>query len=291
MLTDVLGSGPAATVTALIPDLHCFCNRGAKDVIPLWRDSSASIPNITSGLLSTIGMGGEGIVPPALFAYCYALLSAPSYVEEFWEELTNPGPRIPITKDRNLFDKVVRHGENLIALHTFGDRVYGQPFNLSPGSAKCAVGTPGTVADYPESFSYDSANCRLRIGGGLFENVCPEVWNFSVSGFSVLQSWIAYRLKRRAGRRSSPRDNLRPEGWGFDDDLLTLLWTLESTIKLRSDSDGLLKAVLQSELWEAAELPKPAERERKPLATDEDGDAEEEPAQMGLYAEFECEDA
>jgi hypothetical protein len=50
LLTDVLGEGPAAVATAFIPDLHHFRNRGAKDVIPLWRDFEATEPNVTAGV-------------------------------------------------------------------------------------------------------------------------------------------------------------------------------------------------------------------------------------------------
>lgn len=35
LLTDQIGDGPTATVSAAIPDLHYFRGRGGKDVIPL----------------------------------------------------------------------------------------------------------------------------------------------------------------------------------------------------------------------------------------------------------------
>ena len=43
LLTGVLGLGPAATVSAQIPDLHHFRGSfGGKGVIPLWRDADAT---------------------------------------------------------------------------------------------------------------------------------------------------------------------------------------------------------------------------------------------------------
>jgi hypothetical protein len=36
------------------------------------------------------------------------------YVKTFWEELTTPGPRIPITKNRTLFQKMAAMGKQLI---------------------------------------------------------------------------------------------------------------------------------------------------------------------------------
>ena len=55
LLTGVLGLGPAAMMTADVPDLHHFRGSfGGKDVIPLWRNSAADEPNITEGLLNVI---------------------------------------------------------------------------------------------------------------------------------------------------------------------------------------------------------------------------------------------
>ena len=70
------------------------------------------------------------------------------------------------------------------------------------------------------------------MGEGVFNNVRPEVWNFSVSGLQVVKSWLAYRMKDRGGKKSSPLDEIRPETWTFDNELLDLLWVLDNTIDL-----------------------------------------------------------
>ena len=47
LLTEILGDGPAAVVTAYIPDLHHFRGSyGGKHVIPLWRDAAATQPSM-----------------------------------------------------------------------------------------------------------------------------------------------------------------------------------------------------------------------------------------------------
>jgi len=84
MLTGQIGSGPALTVSSDIPDLHYFRgNFGGKDIIPIWRDAAATVPNVTAGLAAKLGRR-LGIPPPPvtdLAAYCYALLSASAYQE------------------------------------------------------------------------------------------------------------------------------------------------------------------------------------------------------------------
>ena len=49
MFTDVLGVGPAAMVASAVPDRHHLSGRGGKDVIPLYRDSDATVTNVNRG--------------------------------------------------------------------------------------------------------------------------------------------------------------------------------------------------------------------------------------------------
>jgi predicted helicase len=123
-LTGVLGLGPAAIITSEVPDMDHFRGSfGGKHVIPLWRDAEATQPNITAGLLDMLSKTFEQeVTAEDLFAYAYGILSSPSYVEKFSEELTIPGPRLPITKDANLFNDVANLGSELIYLHTYGEK-------------------------------------------------------------------------------------------------------------------------------------------------------------------------
>ena len=267
LLTGVLGLGPAAMAAAHIPDLHHFCNRGGKDVIPLWRDADASEPNVADGLLAQLGetlgfeVGAEG-----LFAYCYALLASPDYVEEFSEELTIPGPRIPLTKDPAIFRQGAALGKDLIRLHTYGERFAesGRQASLQ-GFARCTQQVGETETDYPLDFEYNEARQTLRVGAGKFGPVRPEVWEFSVSGFQVVKSWLGYRIRDGSGRRSSPLDDIRPTRWTaqFTHELLQLLWVLEATVERQPALAELLEEVVAGECFGADELPEPEAWERE----------------------------
>ena len=267
LLTTVLGSGPAAAASANVPDLHHFCNRGAKDAIPLWRDADATAPNVTDSLLTQLKQElGCEVRPEDLFAYCYALLASPDYVERFSEELTIPGPRVPLTKDPALFRQGAALGADLIRLHTYGERFTdaGDGTKSLQGSARCTRSVGETEDDYPEDFEYVEARQTLRVGAGKFGPVQPEVWAFSVSGFQVVRSWLAYRKRDGAGRRSSPLDEIRPTRWPaqFTRELLELLWVLEGTVERWPKLAELLEAVVAGTCFGAEELPEPAAWER-----------------------------
>lgn len=264
-LTAILGSGPAATITRLVPDMdHFRGSYGAKHVIPLWRDDEAKVPNVTDGLLSLIG----NVAPEDLLAYCYALLSAPDYTSRFADELDVPGPRLPITRDRELFDRGVSLGRELTWLHTFGERFVpsGHAAGVIPkGRAKAVEPVPQTPDRYPELHRYDEETETLHVGEGTFAPVSKAVRGFSISGLDVIGSWLDYRMKDGAGRRSSDLDMIRPTTWPaeFTEELLRVIWILERTVELGPELDGILEEIVAGPVFLAEDLPKPTEAERQ----------------------------
>jgi hypothetical protein len=286
MLVDVLGVGPTATATAHLPDLHHFCGRGGKDVIPLWRDAAATQPNLPAGLLAALRQAfGREVTAEDFFAYAYALLSTPAYVEKFSEELCIPGPRLPVTKDAALFARAVELGRQLIWLHTYGERFVPprrRRGEIPQGRVRCRQGIPTTAAGYPETFSHDSTPQTLRVGDGVFSPVSDAVFNFSVSGLKVVESWLAYRMKAGAGRSSSPLDEIRPEQWtaAMTQELLELLWVLEATVEMQPDLKTVFDAVLAGPTFRASDLPLPTAAEHQPP-----GEPEPEPAAVQVELE------
>lgn len=260
LLTNVLGKGPSAIVTGLIPDLDHFRGSfGAKHVIPLWKKGEVKTPNIITGLLESLQKTLNTLIAPEdFFAYTYGLLFSPRYVERFWEELTIPGPRLPITKEPTLFKITVELGRHLIYLHTFGERFVpegAKKGEVPTGVSRCKVGTPSSPQDYPEAFHYEETRQELHIGKGVFEKVRSEVWNFSVSGLQVVKSWLGYRMKERSGKKSSPLDDIRPEKWTFDDELLDLLWVLDNTIDLLPEVNANFDKIIKGDVFRTEELP------------------------------------
>lgn len=223
---------------------------------------------MTSGLLSALeaelhhAVSGED-----LLAYCYAVLQAPSYTARFQAELEVPGPRIPLTRDPSLFDRGVELGRELVWLHTYGERFVppGQRAGRVPqGTARYV--TQISAGSYPESHTYDEQRGELHVGDGVFAPVSPGVRTFSVSGLDVIGSWLDYRMRDGAGRRSSGLDEIRPTGWpeSFTTELLELLWVLERTVSLGPELDETLDRIVAGDVIAADELPTPSDEERLP---------------------------
>lgn len=279
LLNDRLGHGPALSACASIPDLHHFSGRGAKDIVPLYRVADASEANLTPGLLDVLGKAyGRQLTPEDFFAYVYGVLAHPAFTSRFSKELETRELRVPITKDAGLFERARSLGARLLWLHTYGERFVPEGRErgeVPPGQAKCVRGVPENAADYPESFAYNEATKTLRVGAGEFAPVAPEVFEFEVSGLKVVRSWLKYRMRDGAGKKSSPLDDIRTEQWTsqFTTELLELLWVLEQTFAIYPEQEKLLEAIVAEECFEAEELPAVPEWARKPpgAKTDHDG--------------------
>ena len=206
--TQALSTGPALTVSAKVPDLHHFSGRGAKDIVPLYRDAQGEKANILPGLLDLLKKVYGRKVPPEDFVACiYGMIGHPDFTNRFSRELGNREIRVPLTKDAALFAKVHDIGARLLWLHTYGKRFIPkglQAGHLPKGKARCIKPVPGDAGNYPENFENDGSKEMLRVGEGEFAPVSPEIYEFEISGLKVVQSWLKYRMRGGGGRSPRP---------------------------------------------------------------------------------------
>jgi len=276
-----LGRGPACVAGSVVPDRHCFRGSfGGRDNMPLYRDPDATQPNVAPALFRMLRQQQRKVSPEDLVSYFYAVLAHPPYTERFWDELETCEIRVPITKDPKLFREGVAIGRRLIWLHTYGERLVPDgriPGDVPAGAARCLAPVPAKPEHYPESFAYDPAAREIRIGAndlfaepaGRFGPVSREVWEFEVSGLKVVQSWLAYRMRDRKGKKTSPLDDIYPERWTreFTTEFLRLLSILEATVAGYPAQRELLKRICAGPLFAASDFPDPPSHMRKAPST------------------------
>lgn len=120
--------------------------------------------------------------PKEILNYIYAILYSPTYRENYKEDLKYDYPRIPFTKDKNIFDRLQKLGGELIDLHLLKK-------------------VPQSNAGYPNkgehkiSYSkYNEEKKRLYINEKqYFENVKKEVYNYSIGGYKPIEKYIKAR--------------------------------------------------------------------------------------------------
>ena len=278
VLTGRIGKGPAAVATPYVPDLHHFSGRGAKDVIPLYRDAGGT-PNIDSRLLATVGETlGVDVTVEDLYAYCYGVLAGSDYTNRFAEELETPGPRIPITKSTALFHEMADHGRWLLRIHTWGERFQeaAPPDGRIHTSRPQWVQKPTRLPESARAVTYDVQQEALRVADGILTGVPQTVWEFEVSGMKVLPKWLAYRTVGGAGRAassSSSLDSIRPTDWPVEwsEELIELVEVLHLTTELMADGTALLASIVDGPTMDATSLPEPAEALRNPPDVSKNG--------------------
>jgi hypothetical protein len=166
-------SGPAATFTGLIPDLHHYKGSFGGRAFPLWANSAATEPNVQTTVLARLTEAfGREVAAKEVIAYLAAVAANPAYTARFAPDLVQPGLCIPLTADSVLFDDAVRIGREVVWLHTFGERFADTNVGRPARPPRVAQGGPRSPADgvipsdperMPDTMSYDASAWRLWV--------------------------------------------------------------------------------------------------------------------------------
>lgn len=272
------GPGPTVHCFTSVPDRNSFKGSASASIVALFRDAEASEPNVTQGLLESIGdvlrqqdPNAGNPTPEQLAAYVYALLSTPAYQQRFADELEGKVVRVPLTAEPTLWSAAVEFGSRLIWLHTFGERL-GDDDARSGRLPTYAVSWECAISKLPEKradIRYDEKGHMLHVGDGAVSGVTPEVWDYTISGWPVVRRWLEHRTAQGRGRHSSELDAIRPTSWkdSWNDELLNLLRALKASCELRIEQDALLERICDGPLISSETLAKPTDEQRSVPAT------------------------
>jgi len=123
---------------------------------------------------------------------------------------------VPFTADYDLFKKMGELGKQLAELHLLKSPALDPPVAKYQGSG---------TNDRIEKITYKEDEQRIYINEDkYFEGVAPEVWNYYIGGYQVLQKY----LKERKGRNmdDAPR-------------YCRIVTALSKTIEIQKQIDGI----------------------------------------------------
>jgi predicted helicase len=133
--------------------------------------------------------------PETIFHYIYAILHSPEYRSRYSEFLKGDFPRIPITRNVDLFRQLGELGEKLVNLHLMKSPILNETtsqFSNKDGGCIIDAGHP----------KYENGKVVINKQKDGFMDVPEAVWNFHVGGYQVCHKW----LKDRKGRILSQDD-------------------------------------------------------------------------------------
>lgn len=178
--------------------------------------------NIKTEIINKLsGLYNKTISPEEIFYYIYAVLYSNIYRKTYNEFLKIDFPRIPFSKDLVLFNKLTKLGEELVNLHLLKSEKLQ---NLS-------VKFPITGDSRVKKRQYEEKSGRIYINDSqYFEGIMPEIWNYYIGGYQVLDKW----LKDRIDKVLSPEDV---------NHFLKIITALGLTIEIQKEIDKLYPEV------------------------------------------------
>jgi len=209
------------------------------DVSPWPLGRAGRVPNLNrefvSDLEDRLGLhfvtDGSGDLqttfgPEDFFYYAYAVFHSPAYRTRYEEFLKTDFPRLPLTSDRRLFAALVEKGAELVALHLMESPALETPITSYPIRGSDKVEKVRYVKPHKEAG--EEIPGRVYINKEqYFEVIAPEVWNFHIGGYQVLNKW----LKDRRGRKLSIDDSEHYQ---------RIVVALRETMRLMEEIDTLI---------------------------------------------------
>jgi len=147
-------------------------------------------PNIDKKIYQTLNQNyGHELTPEEILYYIYAVFYSNIYREKYAEFLKIDFPRVPFTTDYKVFSKMAALGNELVDLHLMKSSRLNTLVSKFQGKGE---------NDFIEEIIFRPEESRIYINSEkYFDNVAPQVWDYQVGGYRVLQKY----LKDRKGRK------------------------------------------------------------------------------------------
>ncbi|MFI6060130.1 type ISP restriction/modification enzyme [Streptomyces sp. NPDC051286] len=241
-------TGPALSVTALLPDGHSPAGRPGR-IRPLYRRPGGREPNLAPGLLGLLrARHGDAVTVESVLAWiATAARHSPA------------GSVVPLPADSARWWAGVELGRELVRLQLRGARGGERP--RLPGGRRPYV--RAAVPAAPGTLEYDPGDEALLLGTGRISPVPAGAWEFRVGGVRMLELWFE---RRAAADGADGLEAIRPRGWPqeWTSELLELITVLALLAELRprqeEPADG--PRITADDLRAAGVLPVPATARR-----------------------------
>jgi len=180
--------------------------------------------------------GAASFGPRDLFDWIYAVLHSPSYRARYADYLKSDFARVPLPKDRALFQGLIPLGTRLVALHLLDDKA--APELADPKGIRLAGSGEARVTRKASDFETDAwAGGRMYINETRwFETVPERVANYHIGGYRPARKWLKDRTAK-GGKKSSTGRILT------DEDILhyrRMIIAMDKTIDLMAEIDAVI---------------------------------------------------
>ena len=194
LVTDTIGTHKSVAAYDTNYYFPLYCSPSAdKDQLFSHHASIKCQPNLNPRLVATLGtVYTDKPSLETITQYLYGVLYSNVYREKYTEFLRTDFPRIPFTKDRELFEKLAMLGKRLVDLHLLRSDELDLPLAKFEGSGNEIVQTGKNGLHYAPKIK------RVYINESqYFEGITPRVWEYQIGGYQVCHKWLKDRKDRR----------------------------------------------------------------------------------------------
>jgi len=215
--------------TSLPADLHILETANASAYLcPLYlypdkedmftQGSQERKPNLNPKLIESLAeVYRKEPTPEEIFYYIYGILYSNVYRSKYAEFLKIDFPKVPFTRNYELFNTIGKYGSKLVDLHLMRSAELDNPIAKLQGSGDYQVKKP----------KYNEKEKRVYINDDqYFEGIEREVWEYQIGGYQVLDKW----LKDRKGQKLS-LDDIKH--------YCRIATALKKTIEIQRDIDNI----------------------------------------------------
>jgi hypothetical protein len=211
----------AVSISNLSP-LYLYSDAERKNLFSHTKEIKKGQPNINSDLFDVLCEVNKKVISPEeIFYYIYAVLYSNLYREKYAEFLKIDFPRIPFTKNYDLFIKLTEFGKRLVDLHLLKSTELDPPLCKFQGKEDNRI----------EKIEYDEKEKRVYFNEKqYFEEIPQEIWQYQIGGYQVCEKW----LKDRKGRCLSLEDIKH---------YCRMVTALQKTIEIQKEIDNIYEKV------------------------------------------------
>ena len=178
----------------------------------------------------------SSLSPEDIFYYIYAILHCPTYRSRYVEQLKIDFPRLPLTENKSLFEKLAKAGNELVNLHLLGKNPLDKKATTifddqSRWQVRIGEEQPDNSQNWEiKKIDYIATKKRVYVNKDqYFEAVEPDIWELKIGSYQVLHKW----LKDRKEHRLTPNDL---------EHYLKIIVSLRETRRLMETIDGYIKS-------------------------------------------------
>lgn len=160
--------------------------------------------------------------PEEIFYYIYAVLYSNIYRQKYLEFLKIDFPRVPFSSNYELFKKLSQLGKELIEIHLLQSSLLDKTSARFEGNGNLSL---------VKKVIYNQKEKRIYINENqFFTNVEPEIWNYFIGGYQVLNKW----LKDRKGKYLTDEEIKN---------YIKIIEAIKQTIEIQKEIDKLYQKV------------------------------------------------